>query len=171
MTLHARRFPTPVGEMAAAVDDDGRLVRLSFSSLRGDAEIERDAARRGEPVAWNSDRADAAARQLADYFAGRRTTFDLPLAPRGTAFQQRVWDELARIPFGQTTSYRALAERIGSPAAVRAVGRANATNPLPIVVPCHRVIGADGSLTGYAGGIPAKEWLLALEKHAAPVAV
>lgn len=169
MTLHARRFPTPVGEMAAAVDDHGRLVRLSFVALRGDAEIARDAARRGEAVAWDSDRAAPAAAQLGEYFAGRRTAFDLPLAPRGTAFQQRVWAELARIPFGETVSYRALAARVGNPAAVRAVGRANATNPLPVVVPCHRVIGADGSLTGYAGGVPAKEWLLALERRAAPV--
>lgn len=171
MTLHARRFPTPMGEMSAAVDDDGRLVRLSFFALRGDAEIVRDAARRGESVVWDSARADDAAQQLADYLEGRRTQFDLPLAPRGTAFQQRVWEELARIPFGETISYRSLAERIGNPAAIRAVGRANATNPLPVVVPCHRVIGADGSLTGYAGGVPAKEWLLALEKQAAPVAV
>ncbi len=165
MTLHAKRFRTPVGEMAAAVDDAGRLVRLSFATLRGDAEIERDAARLGTSVTWDSDRAADAVEQLADFFAGRRTGFDLPLAPRGTAFQQRVWTELARIPFGETVSYRALAERIGSPAAVRAVGRANATNPLPVVVPCHRVIGADGSLTGYAGGVPAKEWLLALERR------
>lgn len=105
-----------------------------------------------------------AKRQLAAYFAGHLTTaFDLPLAPAGTAFQKRVWDELRRIPHGQTVSYGELARRIGSPNACRAVGRANGRNPLAIIVPCHRVVGADGRLVGYAGGMAGKEALLALE--------
>lgn len=104
-----------------------------------------------------------AKRQLAAYFAGQLTAFDLPLAPVGTAFQQRVWDELRRVPHGQTVSYGELARRIGSPNACRAVGMANGRNPLCIIVPCHRVVGADGKIIGYAGGMPRKEALLALE--------
>jgi methylated-DNA-[protein]-cysteine S-methyltransferase len=104
---------------------------------------------------------------LARWFAGELRTFDLALAPAGTPFQQRVWAELVRIPYGTTISYAELARRIGAPQAVRAVGRANGANPIPIVVPCHRVIGADGTLTGYAGGLEKKRALLALEaRHA-----
>jgi len=105
----------------------------------------------------------AARAQLDQYFAGRRREFDLPLAPRGTPFQLRVWQALRTIPWGQTISYAELARRIGQPSACRAVGGANGRNPLSIVVPCHRVIGADGSLTGFGGGLAAKQRLLALE--------
>jgi methylated-DNA-[protein]-cysteine S-methyltransferase len=115
-------------------------------------------------VVWDDERGAPAAAQLAQYFRGERRSFDLALAPRGTDFQRAVWAELARIPYGATVSYRALAERVGRPNASRAVGRANATNPLPIVVPCHRVIGTNGTLTGYAGGIDAKTVLLELEQ-------
>ncbi len=101
--------------------------------------------------------------QLAAYFAGALTRFDLPLAPRGTPFQLRVWERLREIPYGETMSYAQLALQIGEPRAIRAVGAANGRNPLPIVVPCHRVIGADGSLTGYAGGLERKRLLLELE--------
>ena len=104
-----------------------------------------------------------ARRQLDDYFAGTRRDFDLPLSPRGTEFQRNVWRTLAAIPYGSTWSYRDLAQRIGRPAAMRAVGAANGRNPLPIVLPCHRVIGADGSLTGFGGGLPTKAFLLRLE--------
>jgi methylated-DNA-[protein]-cysteine S-methyltransferase len=118
-----------------------------------------------------SDRSFTDARtQLAEYFAGVRREFDLALAPRGTDFQQRVWAELRRIPFGETTTYGELAERIGNPRSVRAVGMANGRNPISIIVPCHRVIGRDGSLTGYAGGLAAKERLLAHEAAAAALA-
>ena len=106
---------------------------------------------------------DDAARQLADYFAGKRLDFDLPLAAVGTGFQQRVWEALVAIPYGETCSYGDLARAIGRPAASRAVGAANGRNPIAIVVPCHRVIGASGALTGYAGGMAAKQWLLAHE--------
>lgn len=106
---------------------------------------------------------DAAEAQLHEYFAGTRRAFDLPLAPRGTAFQQRVWTALRAIPYGETRTYGELAAAIGNPNAGRAVGMANHRNPIPIVIPCHRVIGANGTLTGYAGGLETKQKLLALE--------
>ena len=112
----------------------------------------------------------AAAEQLDEYFAGARTVFDLPLAPRGTPFQQRVWQALRGIPFGDTISYAELARRIETPRAVRAVGGANARNPLSIIVPCHRVVGMDGSLTGFGGGIERKRWLLGHEAARTPPA-
>jgi len=104
-----------------------------------------------------------AARQLKEYFAGRRTDFDLPLAPQGTGFQKTVWQHLRDIPYGETISYGELARRVGNPKASRAVGAANGQNPIPIVIPCHRVIGSNGKMTGFGGGIPVKEALLALE--------
>ena len=105
----------------------------------------------------------AAARQLKEYFAGKRREFDLPLRMEGTEFQQRVWRELTRIPFGETRSYGQLAKRLNNPNGSRAVGLANGRNPIAIIVPCHRVIGADGSLTGFGGGLDRKEWLLTHE--------
>jgi methylated-DNA-[protein]-cysteine S-methyltransferase len=105
----------------------------------------------------------AALRQLTEYFAGTRREFDLPLRLRGTEFQKRVWQELTEIPYGETWSYGELAKRINNPSASRAVGLANGRNPISILVPCHRVIGADGSLTGYGGGLERKRWLLAHE--------
>ena len=117
------------------------------------------------------DRDDAVfaevARQLAEYFAGARTTFELPLAPAGTSFQQRVWQRLQAIPHGETRSYGQLAAELGNPKAVRAVGLANGRNPISIVMPCHRVVGSTGALTGYAGGLPAKQWLLDHERRTA----
>jgi methylated-DNA-[protein]-cysteine S-methyltransferase len=105
--------------------------------------------------------------QLAAYFAGDRQEFDLELNPVGTGFERTVWAALRTIPYGETTSYGAIATALGHPDAARAVGRANGRNPIPIIVPCHRVIGADGSLTGYGGGLPAKRWLLSHEaQHA-----
>jgi len=103
--------------------------------------------------------------QLAEYFAGTRQEFNVPIRLDGTAFQRRVWQELVRIPLGTTISYAQLAQRIGKPSASRAVGHANSRNPISIIVPCHRVIGADGKLTGYAGGIANKDWLLAWERR------
>ena len=101
--------------------------------------------------------------ELAEYFQGKRREFDLPLAPKGTPFQQKVWSELAKVPYGTVVTYGELAARVGSPKACRAVGQANHNNPLPIFLPCHRVVGANGSLTGYAGGLELKQWLLRLE--------
>ncbi|HLL23459.1 MAG TPA: methylated-DNA--[protein]-cysteine S-methyltransferase [Kofleriaceae bacterium] len=107
------------------------------------------------------------ARQLDEYFAGERTTFDVPLAAKGTAFQQRVWDALVAIPYGALCSYGDVARTIGRPSASRAVGAANGRNPIAIIVPCHRVIGSSGQLTGYGGGLPTKRWLLAHEQKRA----
>jgi methylated-DNA-[protein]-cysteine S-methyltransferase len=118
-----------------------------------------------DDVSWADRRGadsllDEARRQLVAYFAGRLRAFDLPLAPNGTEFQRRVWTELTKIPFGATISYARLARRVSNAAAVRAVGAANGRNPIPIIVPCHRVIGSDGSLTVFGGGLARKQWLL-----------
>ena len=123
---------------------------------------------RGPDASWQqSDAPFAAVReQLAEYFAGERQQFDVPLKLAGTPFQQRVWQELVRIPFGTTITYAQLAQRVGQPTASRAVGHANGRNPISIIVPCHRVIGANGKLTGYAGGVDKKQWLLAWERVA-----
>ena len=110
---------------------------------------------------------EQAACQLREYFAGKRTGFDLPLAPEGTQFQRSVWRKLQDIPYGRTISYGELARKVGNPKASRAVGAANGQNPIPIVIPCHRVIGANGKLTGFGGGLPIKEALLALERNTA----
>jgi methylated-DNA-[protein]-cysteine S-methyltransferase len=146
---------TPVGALLVAADEAG-LRRIHFQSGR-----ERP---RPDP-SWERDPAPfrTLARQLAEYFARERRTFDLPLAPEGTPFQLETWRALVAIPYGTTISYEELARRVGRPRAVRAVGAANGRNPLPIVVPCHRVIGKDGSLTGFGGGIEAKRTLLELE--------
>jgi len=150
---------TPIGELAL-VGDGQVLSALYFS----------DHARRPGPDAFGirDDGAFARAReQLAEYFAGERTTFDLALAARGNEFQQKVWGLLRTIPYGQTRSYGQLAARLGDPGLARAVGAANGRNPISIVVPCHRVVGHDGSLTGYAGGLARKAYLLKLEQPAA----
>jgi methylated-DNA-[protein]-cysteine S-methyltransferase len=152
MMLYASTFPAPVGNLTALVDEDGALVELRF---------ERHPAPDG--VAWDDGRCAHVRAQLDEYFRGERRAFALELRPRGTEWQRKVWAALLGLPFGATIDYRELATRAGNPAAVRAAGRANATNPIPIVIPCHRVIGADGSLTGYGGGLAAKEALLVLE--------
>ncbi len=121
----------------------------------------------GEPAPSDDAVLSAAAQQLEEYFAGQRTEFDLPLAPEGTAFQRRVWAELVRIPYGGTTTYGELARRLGDANGSRAVGLANGRNPIGIIVPCHRVVGAGGDLTGYGGGLPRKRLLLDLEAQAA----
>ena len=147
---------SPVGPLRLAADDGG-LRLIEFPEPRHPVPPGKD-WEEGDNAVLAMTRA-----QLGEYFAGRRRTFDLPLAPEGTEFQRSVWMALRGIPFGATISYRALAERIGRPSAMRAVGAANGRNPLPIVVPCHRVIGADGSLTGFGGGLPTKRFLLELE--------
>jgi methylated-DNA-[protein]-cysteine S-methyltransferase len=163
-TLWFDRLDSPIGPLFAAVDGEGALVRLTFLDAADDeaAELDRLAAG-GEPPRRSPERCRAVAEQLAEYFAGRRREFALPLAPRGSEFQRAVWSELVRVPYGSTISYGELAGRVGRARASRAVGGANNRNPLPIVVPCHRVIGADGSLTGYGGGLDRKRALLALE--------
>jgi len=142
------QISTRFGAAWIATDPDGALIEFSFS----------------EPAKGDSPVPSRVVRQIAEFFAGRRRSFDIPLAPRGTEFQKRVWAELVKIPFGETISYGTLARRIGIPSASRAVGRANATNPIAVIVPCHRVIGANGTLTGYAGGLDLKRKLLEWEQ-------
>jgi methylated-DNA-[protein]-cysteine S-methyltransferase len=147
---------SPVGPLLLAADDLGMRV-IEFHAPRYPIPPGAD-WRRGEHELLRAAKA-----QLDEYFAGTRRDFDLPLAPQGTPFQREVWHALASIAYGETISYAQLASRIGRPAAVRAVGAANGRNPLPIVLPCHRVIGRDGGLTGFGGGLPTKRYLLTLE--------
>ena len=153
MTTYWTTTDSPVGPLL--LTSDGRaLTRVLF-----DADPE---------PAWSTqpcELLDRAVEQLREYFAGERTEFDLPLAPDGTPFQRRVWEALRTIPYAETISYRQLATRVGNPSASRAVGLANGRNPISLVVPCHRVIGADGSLTGYGGGLDRKRTLLDLERR------
>jgi methylated-DNA-[protein]-cysteine S-methyltransferase len=158
MTLYDT-VPSPVGDLLLTAEDAG-LTRVYFEQhLHADrVHPHWQAAENGTGPA--ADLLAVARRELAAYFAGDLTEFTVALAPAGTAFQQRVWTALRGIAFGDTASYAEIARRIGAPDAVRAVGAANGRNPLSIVVPCHRVIGADGSLTGFGGGIERKRWLL-----------
>jgi methylated-DNA-[protein]-cysteine S-methyltransferase len=153
-------IPSPIGPLLLT-GDGAALTGLYMLGHQGGPAIAAD---------WQEDpqRFRDAIAQLQQYFAGSRRVFDLPLQPHGTPFQQEVWQALQQIPFGQTLSYGGLAARLGKPNASRAVGLANGRNPLSIVVPCHRVIGADGSLTGYGGGMARKAWLLAHE-HGRPL--
>lgn len=151
---------SPIGPLTL-VAQDGPLVGLYLHSQRHGPAPEH----LGDRDARGFEHATA---QLEAYFAGQLTTFDLELAPRGTAFQRTVWSELARIPYGCTASYGELAARIGRPTACRAVGLANGRNPLSIVIPCHRVVGASGALTGYGGGVDRKRYLLKLEAARGP---
>jgi methylated-DNA-[protein]-cysteine S-methyltransferase len=149
-------IPSPVGPLALTVDDDGALTRVGFGAggVSDDARFERVVT------------------QLTEYFAGRRIDFDLDLRPDGgSPFERRVWAALLEIPYGETASYGEIAARIGHPGKARAVGRANGRNPIAIVCPCHRVIGSDGSLTGYGGGLENKRTLLDLEAGALTLAM
>ena len=150
LNLACWRLETPIGPLVIAGDRDA----VQFIRFHGQAD-----------PAWTVDRAPFtdAIEQLRAYFAGKLTTFKLPLRPSGTEFQKQVWTQLQTIPFGSTTTYGAVAQAIGRPAAIRAVGAANGANPIPIVIPCHRVIGRNGKLTGFGGGLPTKEKLLKLE--------
>jgi len=139
---------SPVGPLAVTVADDGAVTRIDF----------------GTGAVSDDPRLQTVVAQLREYFAGERTDFDLPLRPDGgSPFERRVWQALLEIPYGETVSYGQIAARIGHPGKARAVGRANGRNPIAIVCPCHRVIGSDGSLTGYGGGLDRKRVLLALE--------
>jgi methylated-DNA-[protein]-cysteine S-methyltransferase len=159
--MRYRTLDSPIGPLLLAGDDAG-LRYLLFAEGRRPVRPDPD---------WEPDGTTLkeAAEQLEAYFAGRLRQFDVPLAPRGTPFQQEVWRALCDIPYGETTSYGALAERIGRPKAVRAVGLANGSNPIAIIIPCHRVIGSNGSLTGYGGGLATKRALLELEKGQRPL--
>lgn len=154
--MHFRTLDSPIGQLLLAGDPSG-LRLLLFANGRDHVKPRPE---------WQPDHGalDDAARQLTEYFEGKRRTFEMRLAPEGTAFQKTVWNALLEIPYGETTSYGELARRIGNPKAVRAVGLANGSNPISIVIPCHRVIGSNGSLVGYGGGLPVKQALLALER-------
>ena len=144
---------TPIGEIVITADPDGAVTGLHLPNRPPDT------------TGWERDDAllEPARRQLTEYFAGERTDFDLPLRPHGAQFQLEVWEALLKIPYGETASYGEIAREIGHPTAFRAVGAANGQNPIAIIVPCHRVIGSNGSLTGYGGGLPTKRALLDLE--------
>jgi len=150
------QIESPVGPLLLSADDSG-LREIQF--IHGRHAVAADPSWRRDPTPLQET-----IRQLKAYFAGALEEFDLPLAPEGTAFQLKVWKNLCKIPFGETISYGELARRIGNPNASRAVGLANGSNPIPIIIPCHRVIGSNGKLTGYGGGLPIKEKLLALER-------
>jgi methylated-DNA-[protein]-cysteine S-methyltransferase len=149
--------PSPIGPLTV-VREDGELVRLAMSPPGRFVDVEL-----GERT--DEGFADVV-QQLGEYFAGERTAFDLPLRPVGSDFELAVWDQLTRIPYGETRSYGYVAEAVGEPGGAQAVGAANGRNPIAVVVPCHRVIGADGRLVGFGGGLPRKRFLLDLEQRA-----
>jgi len=164
--LVSSQFSTPLGDMLAVASTRG-LCLLEFAGQPG---VERElaqveAAHRVVAVPGDSALLEQTAQELAQYFAGTRQTFGVPLDLVGTPFQQRAWQALLAIPFGHTRSYREQASAIGQPTATRAVAAANGRNKVSIIVPCHRVIGSDGGLTGFGGGLPRKQALLALENH------
>lgn len=147
--MNSTIFDSPLGKLHLK-SSQSALAAVSFA----------DNAQKVEAIENIAPVLSETIQQLKEYFSGERTQFTLPLAPGGSAFQQRVWDLLQEIPFGQTITYGELSEKLGDPKAVRAVGTANGKNPIPIIIPCHRVIGSNKKLTGYAGGIERKRWLL-----------
>ena len=159
MTLHRKTIASPVGELTLAASDDGLVAILWEDDAPDRVRLGTLADTPDHPVLVQ------AARELGDYFARRRERFSVPLDMRGTDFQTSVWRALLTIPFGETRSYADIAAQIGRPSATRAVGAANGRNPISIIAPCHRVIGSNGSLTGFAGGLKAKEYLLGLESR------
>jgi len=163
-----RRISTPLGPMIGAATDEA-LVLLEFADRRALEKQCQTVCRRFQAVLVPGDNSilQQAEEQVGQYFEGKRREFELPLDYRGTDFQQRTWQALMTVPFGETESYAGLAERLGKPTAVRAVGRTNGDNRIAIVIPCHRVVGADGKLTGYAGGLWRKQKLLDLEQQLA----
>ncbi len=160
MSVFYRYHDSAIGRLFLSGDDSG-LQQLLMDVERHPWTIGTDWQLAGKQF-------DDVCLQLDEYFAGRRKSFDLRLAPQGTVFQQQVWKALQDIPYGQTSYYSRLAEQIGNPKAVRAVGTANGANPISVIIPCHRVIGRDGSLTGYAGGLQRKAQLLTLEGASFP---
>jgi methylated-DNA-[protein]-cysteine S-methyltransferase len=168
MSYYTSMMDSPCGPLLLVVNDDGAVVRIEFGNGRESQKTVLKMRAAGIDVVEDAGRTAGLRRQLEEYFAGERQEFDLQLAPEGTPFELSVWGELKRIPFGETRSYGEIAQAIGRPGSARAVGRANGANPIPIVVPCHRVIGANGSLTGFGGGLEAKSRLLELEGRALP---
>ena len=164
MKVYADLVDTPVAKMLVVVDEEGALTHLDFVARRSLEELTGRVETGGRTITWDAGRCSAVREEIEEYFRGERTAFDVALAFEGTDFQKRVWRALCDIPFGETLSYGELAERIGAPGSSRAVGAANGQNPISLIVPCHRVIGADGSLTGYGGGLPTKRALLDFER-------
>jgi methylated-DNA-[protein]-cysteine S-methyltransferase len=164
MNAYLDEIASPVGDVAFATDEEGVLLGLWFRGGRSPAALEKGLKREGFFLARDEDRTAAVREQLVGYFAGERRSFDLPVAPRGSDFEEAVWEELSRIPYGETRTYGKVAEAIGGTGNAQEVGGACAANPVLLVVPCHRVVGADGSLKGYAGGLPIKASLLSFEE-------
>ena len=159
MTLHRKTFASPVGTLTLVASDTGLVAILWEDDTPDRVRLGALADTPDHPLLVQAER------ELGDYFAGRLTRFSVPLDMRGTDFQKSVWRALLTIPFGETRSYGEIARQIGSPGAFRAVGLANGHNPIGIIVPCHRVIGSNGSLTGYGGGLDRKRALLEMEKN------
>lgn len=168
MSYYTSMMESPCGPLLLVVNETGAVVRIEFGNGRESQKTVLRMRAAGIDVVEDAGRTAGLRRQLEEYFAGGRHEFDLELAPEGTPFERSVWEELKRIPFGETRSYGEIAQAIGRPGSARAVGRANGANPIPIVVPCHRVIGANGSLTGFGGGLEAKSRLLEIEGRALP---
>jgi O-6-methylguanine DNA methyltransferase len=162
-----REIETPVGPMTIGATDSAVVLADFTRRAMMPAQLAAVRRRIGPTVDGPSPLLDRLETQLGEYFAGRRRAFDLPLDAPGSAFQERVWSELRRIPYGETISYRDLAVRVGVPAGSRAVGRANGSNRIAVIIPCHRVVASGGGLGGYGGGLDAKRWLLELESGAA----
>lgn len=165
MNVYVDTIGSPAGELAFAVDEEGALLFLRFAEGDGQVALEEELEEEGYLLLRDGARTARAREELREYYAGGRREFGLPLALVGSEWQKAVWRELTRIPYGQTRSYGEIADRLDRPGAARAVGRANATNRLPLVVPCHRVISADGSLGGFNGGLHIKERLLEHERR------
>ncbi len=164
MKAYVDEIDSPAGPLAFAVDEDGALMRLHFVQSDYGPVMERDLEDEGYAVEVDETRTAAVRRELSEYANGERKTFDVRLAFAGSEWQKAVWTELTRIPFGETRTYGEMAEAIGAPRAVRAVARACAQNHVSLAVPCHRVVGKDGDLTGYRWGVPRKRALLAKER-------
>lgn len=159
MTQFTKTIASPVGPLKLVASDEGLVAIIWHDDRPGRVKLAELEEAPDHPVLLHAER------ELGEYFAGERTSFSVPLDMVGTDFQKAVWNALLTIPFGETRSYGEIARQVGRPTAFRAVGAANGQNPLSIIAPCHRVIGSDGSLTGFGGGLPAKEFLLGLEGH------
>lgn len=164
MKAHVDEIESPAGPLAFAVDEDGALMRLHFVESNYGPIMEAELEDEGYVVQVDETRTAGVRKELSEYVSGRRRTFDVPLAFAGSEWQKAVWMELTSIPFGEIRSYGQIADSLGRPGAARAVGRANASNVLPVVVPCHRVVAADGTLGGFNGGLHLKERLLEHER-------
>lgn len=165
MNAYVDTVESPAGPLAFAVDEGGALIRLHFVESDYGPVMDQELEDEGYTVVTDETRTTPVRREISEYAAGRRTAFGVPISFAGSEWQKSVWLELTRIPYGETRSYGEIADRLGRPGAARAVGRANATNALPLVVPCHRVISADGSLGGFNGGLHLKTRLLDHERR------